>query len=609
MKKILIAQVFVCILFLFPFKQSIAAEIFSDNFDTYINHSFPDKWAKYSPPPVPGCNTNWEVVNGEFGVLIPPQGGCADNMVPISSYWPSNLNRYIFELDMRFVSGTDHNLPYFIEPSTGIIYELHFQAPNDFTLGGPISYVLTNIHKNYPNGNTYHIKIVVDVDKVKVYIDDILVRDVLLSVPLPLGTIGLRAGVGADPSTETWFDNVKVTTLDNPNNDLNVPLLKQTDSLWGANPYDSANLWSTGSTGISRWGCAITSASMVLLYNNITKLPDGQDLTPGSLNGYLKSIPDGYIPNGMTNWHAISVMTKKAKINNPNFTYHALVDKYIGSNDSTTVSNDLSNNIPDILQVNTPSGSHFVVAKGINSTSFNINDPFYNRTDLSLYNNSFSSAKSFVPSNTDLSYIMLVVDPTVDILIKDHNGNTVGQSFVENPIGDPLNTLNNTRGPLKEIFISEPASDQYTIIVSSQNTQQYNLHSYLYDIDGNLKMIENQGVINQGTTNDYTLSFDKNIINNTTFNQNVTIDTLNNDIVTLYSLGYIKKEFYKELVEKVKEIKKNQNKNGEGYVNKLKELNKEINKKKGIDGYATQILMNDLTQLINASSFSVHNED
>lgn len=600
MRKILIAQVFICLLFLFSIKQSSANEIFTDTFNTYIDHSFPNKWVKYSPPPIPGCSAIWEVVGGEFGVSIPPQGPCADNMIPANSYWPSNLNRYIYEVDMRFVSGSDHNLPYFIDASDGTIYELHFQAPNDFTLGGPISSFLTNVHQSYLNGNTYHIKIVVDIDKVKVYIDDVLVRDVLLSSPLPLGTIGLRAGVGGDPASETWFDNIKVTSIDNPSNDLNVPLLKQTNSPWGGDLYDSANLWSTGATDISRWGCAITSAAMVLHYNNIAKLPDGQDLTPGSLNSYLKSIPDGYISNGMTNWHAISVMTKKAKINNPNFGYHALVDKYIGSNDSTTVNNDLTNNIPDILQVTTSLGSHFVVAKGANNTSFNINDPFYNRTDLSQYNNTFNSARSFVPSNTDLSYIMLVVDPTVDILVKDDNGNNVGQGFIESPIGDPLHALSNTKGPLREVIVPVPASGQYTVLISSQNTQQYTLHSYLYDIDGNLKMVENQDIVNQGTTNTYTLNFDKNIIGNTTYEQVITIKKLDNDIDALFSLGHIKKEFYKELVEKVKEIEKYQDKKGEGYLGKLNELYKEIGKKKGIDNFGSEILLNDLQQLINS---------
>jgi len=131
--------------------------------------------------------------------------------------------------------------------------------------------------------------------------------------------------------------------------DLGVPLLKQTDPLWGTQVYNSANLWAPGSSGISSWGCALTSAAMVFQYHKITKLPDNSNLDPGSLNTWLKNHPDGYIRNGLVNWLALSRLSKLAKAENSDFTYDVLEYKRAGG-DQNQLKTDLGNNIPDILE-------------------------------------------------------------------------------------------------------------------------------------------------------------------------------------------------------------------------------------------------------------------
>lgn len=616
MKKLL-AQIVIILFFvlLFP-KHSFAAVIFEDNFNSYSNGSFPSKWVKYSPAPVPGCNASWTILNGEFGVNIPSQNGCADNMIPIASSWQTPLNEYIFEVDMKFVSGTDHNLPYIISPDTinpvlSTIYELHFASPGDFDLGGPISQTIIAVPQGYPNGNTYHLKIIVKPTHVTILINNNLVREVELSSPLPLGTIGLRAGVGSDPSGETWFDNVKVTSLDPVSTGLNVPSLKQTDPLWIDDLYDSANIWSTGATGIGRWGCAIASAAMVLKYNNINKLPGGIDLTPGTLNSYLKSIPNGYRRNGDTNWEAIASMTKIAKPYNPGFGFDALKVRW-GGNSATALIDDLNNGIPNILEEDMGFGNvHYIVAKGISGSTFTINDPAFDRNDLNSYGNSFISTRRFIPTNTDLSYITFVVDPTVNILLKDGSGNSVGDVYSDNPISDPLNVLKNTVGSLKVVSFAEPPTDNYTFEISSTTPSVYYLQGYLYDVNGNVKMLEKKDVLSQNDTDSFTINFDKNGNSNAALQQDITFSTLRNDVRALCSLGYLKKEFCKEINEKINEIdNQHENRHDEEHkkehdnsiTKKLKELMKEIKEEKKLNSYASTILINDILALINSLS-------
>lgn len=58
-----------------------------------------------------------------------------------------------------------------------------------------------------------------------------------------------------------YIDTVYYTKF-NTGEEINVPLIKQSDPLWGSNEYDSAIKWSPTSPTISSWGCAMTSAVM-----------------------------------------------------------------------------------------------------------------------------------------------------------------------------------------------------------------------------------------------------------------------------------------------------------------------------------------------------------
>ena len=288
--------------------------------------------------------------------------------------------------------------------------------------------------------------------------------------------------------------------------DLPVPLLKQNDPAWGNQVYDSANIWSPNSPGISSWGCALTSAAMVFRFHGIQNLPNGTPLDPGTLNSWLKSQSDGYIRNGLVNWLSLSRLSRVAKPQNPSFLYDALEYQRVGSMDTILLKSDIENNRPGILE----EPGHFIVAKGTTGAGFDINDPFYSRNSLSDYSNTFLSMGRYIPSNTDLSYIMLVVDSNINIVLKDTSGNILGEEFIQSPINNTLSSGSSSGNPLKTIYFKAPSTGVYKVFLTSLNNSPYRLDAYLYDSNGNVVKRDFSGRLNKTKGDSFTINFDKN---------------------------------------------------------------------------------------------------
>lgn len=318
----------------------------------------------------------------------------------------------------------------------------------------------------------------------------------------------------------------------NSTTNLSVPLLKQTAEPWGSMEYDSASLWNPRDPRIYSWGCAMTSAAMVFRYHGIKKLPDGTELDPGTLNAWLKAQPDGYVGSGNTNWLALQRLSKQTKAINNITSFDALQYKRAGFNKSQ-LTEDIRNGIPGILQV----PGHFIVARGITEDSFNINDPFYNRYTLKDgYANTFGALGRFVPSFTDLSYIMINAASDTDIKVLDENGNEIGEQFIDEAIVNPENhTETNTK--IKTFYLAEPSSGAYTILISTPNNHLNKISTYLYDIDGNVNIQHT----NTFGTAQFTISFDKNTSNASTVKKTVTFESTFKDIDQAEQLGYVNK--------------------------------------------------------------------
>ncbi|MCL5113740.1 MAG: C39 family peptidase [Patescibacteria group bacterium] len=338
--------------------------------------------------------------------------------------------------------------------------------------------------------------------------------------------------------------------------DLSVPLLKQTSSQWGSQIYDSANLWSPSNPTINSWGCALTSAAMVFRYYGLNKLPDETSLDPGTLNTWLKNQNDGYIGNGLVNWLALARLSKLAKSTNGISLFDALEYTRIATSDDTVLTADINNKIPDILE----EPGHFIVAKGINGQTFNINDPFYDRTTLNDgYLNTFLSLGKYSPSNTDLSYIMLVTDPNINISLKDLNNNLQGEQFIQSPLVNDTDASQKSGPPIKIFYFKKPINGTYQVILTSANTQAYDIKTYLYDKDGQVKIANQTGLISPDSPETLTVKFDNQNSNNSMSEKNVKFQTLIDDIKKAKSLSLINGALADGLISLTKDAQRNYN--------------------------------------------------
>jgi hypothetical protein len=148
---------------------------------------------------------------------------------------------------------------------------------------------------------------------------------------------------------DTTFDNFSLTSNTINSNSLNLPDIKQYSSPWGLMEYNSATNWYSSDPTITRWGCALTSASMVLQYH-------GHDVFPDTLNSWLLNQPDGYIGNGYLNWLAVS----RYSLQNQSPSSSPLEFRLFNEPNDPHLKQDINNDQPVIVRV----PGHFVTVKG-----------------------------------------------------------------------------------------------------------------------------------------------------------------------------------------------------------------------------------------------------
>ncbi len=469
---------------------------------------------------------------------------------------------YVLEFDYLTITGIDNSLDsrwtYNLTEDYYDVKEVHYLGENNvWTNFGCVNFINSSTLKyNFLN----HIKIIYENQRMQFYLNNIKIIDYNDTNYLFPGNeyIGIRISTGASYPKEAWFDNILVTSLeDEPG--LDIPLLKQTDPLWKDEVYDTAMNWSPSDPTINSWGCAMTSAAMILNYHKIVNLPNGEMLNPKTLNEWLKNQPDGYIGNGLTNWLAISRLSKLAKEsgNNQSFNYDSL--EYIRNKgeDRQLLTDDLKNLHPDILEQQ----GHFVVATGISGETFLINDPYFNRTTLNDgYNNTFLSLGRYIPSNSDLSYFMFTTKPDVNIELKDVNGNIVESEFSEEQI---INHDNQTNGEkIKIVYFPKPESGKYKLIFSSKLSSLRTFKSYVYDLNGNVKIQESDKALINSLPTIFNVNFDKNNLNYYKLEKTVSFESTIRDIEYFIKTGSIKnKDFGNALITLVKNTKKYTNRN------------------------------------------------
>ncbi|HWA51924.1 MAG TPA: C39 family peptidase [Patescibacteria group bacterium] len=581
LKFILTSITLISLLFLSP--KNIFAISFSDDFENQ-NYS---NWTI--------INGNWSVQNIQnsyrFGGTVTTQNTGIEAETGDFSW-----SNYKFSVDLLPLQGTDRN----------ILFRITNQRVNLFNLNLPVSYGIhmysnhiwlqkftssgyvepVNNDTTLPLGVVSKITVTANGNHIQVFINN--TSSAVLdwtdtNNPILSGKIGLLITTGANAPSEDWFDNITVSDLpSNPLPSLNVPDIKQFTSPWGTKVYDTAKSWSPFDPTIKSWGCALTSADMVLQYY-------GFNINPEDLNTWLNSQTDGYIYPGLLNWLAISRYSKTHANNN-----QPSLEFLRKGNTNQNLTDELTNNRPAILE----EPGHFIVAKSLTSNSFGINDPAYNNhPDLTSYGNTFESLETYTPSHTNLSYIMLTIDPNFNIKVFDTNNNEItGDTFIQNPLINDTNNSSLSGNPLKIFMFPKPINGNYKIEVSGNGI--YELDSYLYDANGNVNLNKINGILGNNETDNYQITIGQ---KNST-NENLTINSIIQDLFDAKNQNKIKSQYvYDETLLLLNTANKalsfNQTLAAKNTLNAAIQFLKSQTPK-GIDNQTSQILQSEIQNLI-----------
>lgn len=504
------------VIFLYPEfgNNTYAATIFQDNFNRQDNSTLGEDWIQFYGGQPSGVQNNQGYIDVGAGGLW-------------GLFKVNDLNIQDQDVSVTFThqNGDTTLLARVIDLNNRI-------AVNYYQSGGLQIYEVNNgsyrlIPNSAPNaviGETYTFRVRVVGNSLKVWVNGIQHADALLN-QITSGSAGFGAN---DGYTRVFFDNFIVedasentpypeqsdtptpssiptsvptatptfeptpTSTPTPSPTatgvfLSVPSLKQYSVPWKNKIYDH-----TKST-INEFGCALTSAAMILQYHGHIVLPD-------ALNNWLKNEHDGYIRNGLINWLAVSRYTKiNDSTNSPTLEYKRLEP----TNENLDI--ELNNSRPAILKED----GHFVVATGKLPSTYSINDPGYaDRNTLEPYSNTFLAINSFTPTHSDLSYMMFVVDTDINLELFDSSGSAVStKSFIDEPITN-LSKPNKKSGETVKIYLLEkPKNDKYTLKVSGAKGN-YQLDSYLYTTNGKLTQNEFKGTLKSKETDKYLISFE-----------------------------------------------------------------------------------------------------
>lgn len=165
------------------------------------------------------CGSTWSVKDGRYSNSIIGRD-CVTESVPEDSLWDNAWQNYSLEVDITPMSGGDWNLAFrFIDINNW--YGLHFRYDEVIlqkVLEGiqPAPLPIYYSHTFRP-GFTYHIKVIVEGNNIKVFIDHSTVPLIDYTdegTVIGHGKPALQASAGGIPSSWVYFDNVVVKSLD-----------------------------------------------------------------------------------------------------------------------------------------------------------------------------------------------------------------------------------------------------------------------------------------------------------------------------------------------------------------------------------------------------------
>lgn len=566
-----------------------------------------------------GYGGSWKVENGEYiGSVSYNSWGSATYSLTGNVNW----DNYILELKFKNISGIDKVVK-FRYNSQYEHYAFNLRSGyNDLVVGKGSprggGWIKSVSVENF-TGVWYKIKVVLNGTKIQIYIDDQLKFDFDdTDRPILNGKIGLEVWPGAAAAVTTVaFDDVMVTSLDSASNLLPVPYFSQRDPAWGQDEYDHATKWVDmgEEPTMEWWGCALTSGAMTARYFGLGKTPYNEELTPKTLNNWMKDQNDANFRNGAMNWQLLSRMSAKTAdlfgTNKLDLSLSKVANNFPKLDAILTQESNSFPGLPGILEVThpvSPNGKHFVVAKGQSGATFGINDPYdQNKNLLSAipYNNSFDKMVWYEPTHSNLSTIFLVVENDIDIRVL-HQNTFIGEQFDLNPLGADGGIGGESGEILRMFYLEKPTSGYYSIGLSTDSPQpeSYRLDIYLYDRNAEVKMATFIGWVGPGDFDDVYVDFDlEDARNSRVYRPIVTFNTLREDINLSHLLGWIdNKGITTSLLAKVdaaENTSQKSNKNGEENI--LNALLTQLGAQEGkqVDYSAYELLEADIETLLS----------
>ncbi|KKQ97771.1 MAG: hypothetical protein UT24_C0012G0083 [Candidatus Woesebacteria bacterium GW2011_GWB1_39_12] len=566
MKKILYSSIIFLIFSLLPLVHPIVIKsqtiLFQDDFE----HGNINGWTvirntcKFNNSPA-----EWTFQNGKYGIII-NGGGCNTFNIPQNLNIPINTD-YAVEVEITMTPDIymDRNFSFKIKNLTNW-YDLHFYGQTIYfeKVVSGIQHFPTGWIMVYPfqNNITYKIKVEIlnSTNEYKIYINDGVLETISENSPFfENSNIALVASAGGTPTSEVWFDNVVVKSLDEPETLLNVPDIKQYSPPWGPQEYDNASNWSPSNPKISRWGCAMTSAAMVLNFH-------GNNTTPELLNNWLKN-NNGYARNGAILWPTVSRYSSLDP-DTPKLEF-----SYLNYSESLAKS-EIDLNRPSVLKLENDAygGNHFVVAKGYSNSDININDPATTKITLAQANSYWGNTLKlgrFRPSNTDLSYIVLFVNEDFDIKVSSESGVIVGDEFYfkEGPMMDPDNPdLDSGVETLNAFYYPKPDIGNYEVEIYGDGV--YQLDYYFFNNNGEIKIGSYFGSTTDESSDLLEIYFDNEDLNNIIVSE-VNFESVLSFFDDIYKDGYISNHgLYTSIHQLIENSQKNNDK-GQGISSKI----------------------------------------
>jgi len=273
-----------------------------------------------------------------------------------------------------------------------------------------------------------------------------------------------------------------------------VPSYYQCGNPYKTPPAGQAGAWwpqvydhePTSQDTICKWGCAMSSLSMVLSAH-------GFPYNPSTLNTALNNLgANGYDTSGNVVWNAVSFLSGSALEYMPG-----------NASDTTDVDADLCQGWPVILGVHTTSSScpstnsnstcHWVVAIGKTDGAYDIIDPGHILVNsMSFYGNTITAVRRFIPPGSGA--FIVYADAGVQVLVTDPTGRRVGYgngtTYNEMPgayFGDEQITSDDMDSPSGTlplthiVFIPAPGDGFYQVQITGQQNGPASVRIYRYN--------------------------------------------------------------------------------------------------------------------------------